>query len=151
LAASATIIVSIISVLVSKQIERKMIITNELRGKKIPIYEEIIKFIFRITFAEKKGEKPLSEKEVIEKMVKFTQDLVIWGSDEVIDSFFQFRNAGVEMEDNKPSFEIMFRVEDLLLSIRKDLGHKNKNMKKGKILGLFVNDIQNYLKNSQHG
>jgi hypothetical protein len=148
LAASATITVSIISVLVSKQIERKTIITNELREKKVPIYEEIIAFIFRITFAEKKGETPLNEKEVIQNMVKFTQDLVIWGSDEVIDSFFQFRTAGVEMKNETPSFEIMFKVEDLLLSIRKDLGHKNKNMKRGKILGLFINDIQNYIKTS---
>jgi hypothetical protein len=148
LVASATIIVSIISVLISKQIERKTIISNELREKKVPIYEELIEFIFRVTFSQKKGEEPISEKELTEKMIKFTQNLVIWGADEVINAFYKFRMAGVEMQTGAPSIEIMFRVEDMLFAIRKDLGHKNKGMKQGKILGLFVNDIQDYLKTS---
>ena len=40
----------------------------------------------------------------------------------------------------------LYVVEDLLLAIRKDLGHKNKNLTKGKILGLFVNDLPEELK-----
>ena len=144
IAASTTIIVSLISVLVSKYLERKAQILAHLREKKVPTYEKIINFIFSITFAEKLGEKQPSEKEMIKFMAEITQELVIWGSDEMIDAFYMFRmqsidNSKSEMES---STDILFTVENLLLAIRKDLGHKNKNMPKGKLLGLFVNDLQ---------
>lgn len=143
-AASATVIVSLISVLVSKHLERKAQILAHLREKKVPTYEKIINFIFSLTFAEKLGKKQPTEKEMIKFMAEVTQELVIWGSDEMIDAFYKFRmksidNAnGAQQEPN----EILFTVESLLLAIRKDLGHKNKNMPKGKLLGLFVNDLQ---------
>ena len=60
-AASATILVSLFSVLVSKHLERKAEILAHLREKKIPTYEKIINFIFSLTFAEKVGRKQPSE------------------------------------------------------------------------------------------
>lgn len=45
----------------------------------------------------------------------------------------------------KPSHGILFEVEELLMAIRKDLGHSNKGISRGKILSLFVNDINEYL------
>ncbi|MCH7729499.1 MAG: hypothetical protein IH991_23940 [Planctomycetes bacterium] len=40
---------------------------------------------------------------------------------------------------------LMFIYEDLIRAIRRDLGHKNKDLTKGKLLSLFVNDIANYV------
>ena len=40
---------------------------------------------------------------------------------------------------------ILFLYENLLMEIRKDLGHKNQGFKRGTLLGLFVNDIDKYL------
>lgn len=143
IAASGTFIVTLVSVLVSKHLERKAHVLAHLREKKVPTYEKIINFIFSITFAEKIGKKQPSEKEMIKFMAEITQELVVWGSDDMIDAFYKFRmrsidNAnGVQQEPN----EILYTVEKLLLAIRKDLGHSNKNMPKGKLLGLFVNDL----------
>lgn len=143
-AAAATVIVSLISVLVSKHLERKAQILAHLRAKKVPTYEKIINFIFSITFAEKLGKKQPTEKEMIKFMAEVTQELVIWGSDEMIDAFYRFRIKSIDSSNGHQQSpnEILYTVEDLLLSIRKDLGHKNKNMPKGKLLGLFVNDIR---------
>lgn len=140
--ASTTIIVSLISILVSKQLDRKAQVLSHLREKKVPIYEEIIDFIFRVTFAEKLEKKPISEQEMVEFVTKFTQELIIWGSDDMIDAFYQFRMESINNPDDQNPHKIIFVVENLLLAIRKDLGHKNKNMPKGKLLSLFVNDVQ---------
>ena len=147
-AASATILVSVFTVLVSKHLERKTEILALLREKKIPTYEKIINFIFSLTFAEKLGKKQPSEKEMIKFMAEITQELVIWGSDEMLEAFYKFRIASIESADGSVAdpYSILFMVEDLLLAIRKDLGHKNKNISRGKILGLFVNDLPNELK-----
>ena len=144
IATSGTIIVTLISVLVSKHLERKAQILAHLREKKVPIYEKIINFIFSLTFAEKLGKKSPTEKEIVKFFAEVTQELVIWGSDEMIDAFYKFRIEnidhanGLQTEPNG----ILFTVENLLLAIRKDLGHQNKNIPKGKLLSLFINDLK---------
>ena len=52
-AAGAAILVAIISLILSKQYEQRATIQAEHRTKKIPIYEELIEFLFRVTFADK--------------------------------------------------------------------------------------------------
>jgi len=37
-------------------------------------------------------------------------------------------------------------IEDILIAIRKDLGHKNKGIHRGKILGLFITDFAKLVK-----
>jgi hypothetical protein len=60
-AASATITASVVSLVISKVMETRAAITQELRAKKIPIYEDLISTAFKFQFAEKLGEKPMSE------------------------------------------------------------------------------------------
>ncbi|WP_043891131.1 hypothetical protein [Paenibacillus sp. Aloe-11] len=48
IAASATIVVSVLSVVVAKYYEKKRAIELEHRSKKIPIYEEFVEFLFKL-------------------------------------------------------------------------------------------------------
>lgn len=144
IAATTTIIVSVISVLVSKRLEQNAVLLKEHREKKIPIYEDMVQFIFRIAFSEKLGKQALTEQEIIEKTASFTEKMVVWGSDDVINAWFKFRNHSIN--DSNVPLGILFDIEDILLAIRRDLGHPNKNVKKGKILGLFINDIHEHIK-----
>jgi len=143
-AATATVIVSVISVLVSKHLEQRAILLKEHRERKTPVYEEMVKLIFRIAFADKLNLPQLKENELIEKMAWFTENLVIWGSDELVLAWNRFRTISVKNQ-GQAGFEVLFEVERLLLAIRKDLGHSNKGLTSGKVLGLFVNDIESYL------
>lgn len=147
IAASATILVSILSVLIQKYIENKQKILNEHRNKVAPLYEKFISFMFQLLFAEKFGEKQLSEKESIKKFAEFTQAIVVWGSDDVIKAFFNFKNASINL-NNASNLTLLNTVEDLLLAIRKDLGHSNKGLDRGKIMGLFINDIHTIIPNA---
>lgn len=143
-AATATVIVSVISVLFAKRLEQRSLLLKEHRDRKTPIYEEIVGLVFSMAFSEKTGRKPLSEKELIEKMAWITEHLVVWGSDELLLSWSNFRSYSIRNADNSGP-QILFEVEKLLLSIRKDLGHENKGVVRGKILALFINDIDDYL------
>ena len=69
---------------------------------------------------------------------------MVWGSDEVVSAYAQFRRASVSNNDHKSPSNVMFRYENLILAIRKDLGHANKNFKQGDVLSLFINDIDEY-------
>ena len=144
IAAAATVLVSVISVLFAKRLEFRANVEKEHREKKIPFYEEMVKFIFRITFSQKLGIEPVTEQEMIQKMAEFTENLVVWGSDDVIDAWFKFRNRSINSGGSDIS--VMFEIENILLAIRRDLGHHNKGLTKGKILGLFINDIHENIK-----
>jgi hypothetical protein len=138
MAASTTIIVSVISILIAKNQETKAYIQKELREKKVPVYEHLISIMFKITYASKLGEAPMPESEVLRQMVDMTRNLVIWGSDEVVKAYVKFRTFA---NSNGDSTQMVFIVEELMAAIRKDLGHKNQGFNRGTILGLFVNDL----------
>jgi len=142
LAAVTTVIVSVVSVLISKHLEQRNNVLTELREKKAPVYEELLEFIFRILNGEKMGLAPLTEAELVAKYSGITQRLIVWGSDDAVKAMNKFRryslNAG---SDNKASTALMMlAVEDLFLVVRKDLGHSNKGLTPGTILGIFIND-----------
>lgn len=145
IAATATVIVSVFSVLVAKHLEQKATLLKEHRERKTPVYEEMVKLIFRFAFSEKMGLQPLTSQEVVTKMTWLTENIIVWGSDDLLLAWNRFKTFSEGAASNQ-SFDILFEVETLLMAIRKDLGHGNKGIAKGKILGLFVNDIQQYLK-----
>ena len=70
-----------------------------------------------------------------------TKDLVIWGSKDIVAAFGKFRTDIAKLDQvNDPQF-VLITVEDLLLAIRKDLGHKHPSFMRGDILRLYINDI----------
>lgn len=147
IASSATIIISVISIILSKYYERKWELIREHRLKKIPVYEELINFVFKI-FLASKTEHPLSEKEMIEFINSFTQKLIIWGSDSVLKSYYLWREELLGLNVSKETnhhVTAMFLMENLFYAIRLDLGHKNKDLGKGNILALFINDIKKHV------
>ncbi|WP_037287758.1 hypothetical protein [Saccharibacillus sacchari] len=144
IAASATIIVSVLSIVIAKYYEKKRAIELEHRNKKIPIYEDFVEFLFKLLMSEKIEGKPMSEKEMLEFMSRFTQKLVVWGSDDVINQWSKCRNLFANEESTEKN-KIMFQIEELLIAIRKDTGHKIGKYKKGDILRLFINDIDKHL------
>lgn len=139
IAAGSTVFVSLATVLISKRLEQNALIKNQQREKKIPIYEELLQFLFRVARASKDGKNMPTEDEITDFMFRFTQTLIIWGSDDVVLAFVKFRDPS-----RQPS-NILFAVEDIWSAIRKDLGHSNKGISKGMLLRLIINDIDKFL------
>jgi hypothetical protein len=140
IAAGSTVFVSLATVLISKRLEQKALIKNQQREKKIPIYEELLEFLFKIARASKDGKNMPTEEEITDFMFRFTQTLIIWGSDDVVLAFVKFRDPSQGKHSN-----ILFAVEDIWSAIRKDLGHSNKGISKGMLLRLIINDIDKFI------
>ena len=81
---------------------------------------------------------------IIQFLQDFTQELIVWGSDPVLKAFGTFREALISYKGGEPPIEGLFLFEQYMLEIRRDLGHKNKNLSSGDILALFINDIRKY-------
>lgn len=122
-------------------------IRNEQREHKVKIYEDITHFFFEIIFTTKLGKIPKTEEEITTFLVDITPKLVMWGSDEVLKSFKEFRICAGKTgsESYASSIDAILIFEQMLLHIRKDLGHSNRNLKTCSILGIFVNDIEEFI------
>lgn len=141
IAAAATVFISVLSIVLGKVYEAKSLVQKEHREKKVPVYEDLMQFMFRILMSSKTGEA-VSEKEMMDFMFSFNQRMMVWGSDEVLASWVAWRKSATSGSE---PFGLMFRYEKLILAIRQDLGHRNKKLDTGDVLSLFINDIHEYL------
>jgi hypothetical protein len=118
-----------------KYLESRAAIKKELREKKAVAYEHLIKGLFRIVFGEKMG-NPMQPQEWQTFFVQTIEHLTIWGSDEVIRCFANFR-TGLE----EPA-KALQKLGVLMLAVRKDLGNSNIGLTYQNLLGMFINDIE---------
>lgn len=142
---------SIIAIIVQKVWERKDNKEQEIRNKKLPIYQKMINefsyFFYNDPNLTTEEEKENFQIEKNNRLIKFVADnngeLITWASDSVLKEWSIFRKIAINNSGN--GIELMFQIEKLFYTIRKDLGHKNENLLKGDILRLWVNDIDNIL------
>lgn len=154
--AGATVFVSVFSAVWARNSEQAQAMEQQIREKKTPIYESFIRVAFDIIWsnrsqsAQEQHESPRKRQQTeiikltpIEQLQKLTPELIIWGTDEVITRWVQFRNAGAPNKDNP--IEVILAFEAFMSAVRKDLGHKDDLLKKGDLLKIFINDMDKHL------
>jgi hypothetical protein len=134
--AGATVFASVASLVLGKAWEQRTKLREEVRSRKIPVYEDMIKLLFTFLFAEKEGRKQLNEQEINAAFHGITEKIIVWGGPEVIQAWARFRAP----DPSEPgAFFIAF--EDFVKAIRKELGNSNAPLGHGDLLKLFVNDF----------
>jgi hypothetical protein len=68
-------------------------------------------------------------------MNEFTHKRVTWGSESVLKEYAAFK-------DKVKGDGALLEFENLLFAIRNDLGYKNKGLKQGDLVKVFVNNAQ---------
>jgi hypothetical protein len=134
--------VTISSFFITRYLEKKKVIENEIRNKKIPIYEEFFAFYFKVVY------NSISENDMITFFKEFNQKAIIWFPDETLKSYVEWRKKVMEFakdNTNDNLINLIFHQEDFLKQFRKDIGHSNKYLVKGDISSLYINDIDKYI------
>jgi hypothetical protein len=72
-------------------------------------------------------------------------EMIFWASDTDLVEWSRLRRVTITASPEQQQFNLL-RFEKVLLAIRRDLGHKNKGITTGDLLGLWVNDIDAFLK-----
>lgn len=72
---------------------------------------------------------------------KLAKHLLVWGSEPVIAAVNRWR-ALAALDGGGP--DSLFAYEDLLFAIREDIGNR-KDLQRGDLLRVFVNDIDDFL------
>ncbi|MCF2498353.1 hypothetical protein [Dyadobacter chenhuakuii] len=134
---------TLIGYFVNRRFERIKIIEQQIREKKIPVYEDFISFVIRMMI----GKESVSEDELLTFISEFNQKSIVWLSDESIIAYsewIQNLRTGTEDKTVENTVQNLVNFEDLLLQFRKDIGHSNDYLVKGDILRIFINDLDKY-------
>jgi hypothetical protein len=150
LLASIPGLVGLFVALYQKYADRKKDIEFKLRDEKVKTYTALLELVFGFFKAAKgknadaKKSKPSEEAELSHELEMQFMDvsrmLVMWGSDDLIRRYSDWRLLSARTE--KPSVaDVMGGLGRLILQLRKDMGHKDKNLPYETLLSLFINDI----------
>jgi hypothetical protein len=145
IAGLTAVFVSVFTLVISKYFERKGEVRKEHREKKVPIYEDLMDFWFYTLFATQMGKQNLSQEEIIARTSDILKGLIVWGSDDVLLEYHKMRTGFMSESPQNVDPKKLLLLENLLLAIRKDLGHKNREFKRGIILQLWVNDLSKFI------
>lgn len=139
--ALATVLASTLAIILTNLYSANLKRDERVASKKIPIYEGLLRFIFRF-LGPSSTAQPVSEAEVAAFAEKFNLPFMVWGADAVVAAFVKWRRFGMSPSAVAANpQESLFLFGDLILAIRRDLGHKNSRLASADVLALFINDI----------
>ncbi len=130
----------IISSIVAKALEFRRSRREYLAKKREAPYGEFVDMVYKVQQNSKKPDS-YTEEQMQEDILKFSRQMTLWGSPRVVDKWIRFRENGANPELAQKN---LFVIEDILNDMRKDLGQRR--VKKGNLLGFFVNDIKEAMK-----
>lgn len=132
---------SLITFLLSKFFELRQHQIITLRENKAKVYSKLSELFFAllksIKLSSAGNEQDLKEiNSLVDQIYSCNKDLIVWGSDDVVTKFVSYR-------ENYRNPDLIFStMGNLFLSIRKDLGHKNKNLPPEELLKIFVDTAE---------
>lgn len=83
----------------------------------------------------KLNNKEITSQDTMEKIIKFKRAIMVWGSLDLIKAWYEYEETfGLELSDVEQfqEFEKMFRA------IRKDLGHDDRKLPSGYLVGILL-------------
>lgn len=112
-----------------------------LREHRETPYRQLVKIFYDFQMRVNTG-NPVTQEELLTAMNAFNQELTLWGSSKAIREWGNWRvsSGRGKLSGN----ELLFGMEGVIRQLRRDLGQK-RGLRKGDILRLFVNDIDDYL------
>ncbi|EKT4535237.1 hypothetical protein JE951_002248 [Flavobacterium psychrophilum] len=139
--------ITISSFFITRYLEKRKNIEIEIRNKKIPIYEEFFEFYFKVVYGNK-IEGSLSNEDMIKFFRSFNQKAIIWFPDNILKSYVNWKKNLIHFSNNNSNDnlkKLIIEQEELMHQFRKDIGHSNKNLIRGDISSLYINDIEEFI------
>lgn len=136
--AMATTIVGISATIITQTQIKSREVEEAYRTKKVEIYEGFLNTIASVLMGVNNDVslKAPSQQELVDYLVKFKTDILLWGSPEVIKCQLSFELAAKEKKD------VFIAVDNLYKAIRKDLGLSNQGLNNYELIKMYLKDSQ---------
>jgi len=143
LTAATTVIVSTITVVMGRYLERKKEIEASFREKKIEIYDEFLKEFFNIMESPEKAEQ---SNDMVSFLREWQRKMILWGGQDVLKAYIGWM---AKLKSGKPDVQSMWMTEDFFRSIRKDLGHSSSKLPKRSFIHLILRNADLFIRMSK--
>lgn len=124
----------------SRKNDLKKLVEDNLRKRKIELYDEFAKFLgeglYRSVYQER------DEKEFEKQMFIFNHRAMMWMSDDVLNAYIVYRNsARIEYKDNSEKAQFVITTYlNFIQQMREDCGHKNIGIEPANLVKLLIRD-----------
>jgi hypothetical protein len=115
--------------------EKRRETEKQLSDKKYAVYSEIFSLLFEVVKGTKTN-KQWDTEDVGERMLTIVQNLIVYGSDSVLQKFSNWKRYSGEID----GISAMVMFTDILTEIRKDMGHPETKMKLDTLWGMIITD-----------
>ncbi len=115
--------------------KKREIVARHFSEKK-NVYMKFIDMLIKVLKGQKE-ETPVEQEDLVEAMYNFRGEMIIWGGADTINAFDKYiKNA--ELDDTTGECDPLLVVDDLLRAMRKELGHNDDSLKRGRIVGMLL-------------
>lgn len=134
--AMATILVGVGGGLYTQAQIKNREIEEAHRAKKVEIYKGFLDMVARIMAEgnENVSIKPPTEQELIDFLVVFKTDVILWGSPKVINAQLNFQKVSDE------GGNVLMAVDKLFKAVREDIGLSNKGLNSNQLIKMYLKD-----------
>ena len=139
LAAGLSATVAILLFVLQHKNEQLKIIKEKVSEKKYEAYNEVLTIFFDV-FKEIKEYKKFKPNELPNRIIDAKKLLIIYATDEILFKFFEWN---VETEKPNNSYNLAVYL-DLIVLIRKDMGHPKSTLTKEHVLRSICNSDKTY-------
>ena len=127
--------VALLGVLYRWERERRLGIERQLSEHKSRAYITLMEIFFDLMKGVRAG-KPIPEKKLIGRMIDANKELVLYGSDEVV----QIYQDWLEKSRKGEQLAGLTWFGDLIIAIRRDMGHSKTKITSDDVLRQFITD-----------
>lgn len=134
--AMATVLVGVGGALYTQAQIKKREIEEAHRERKVELYKGFLDMVSKMMAEQNENVslKPPSPQELVDFMVEFKTNVVLWGSPKVINAQLNFQKV------SESGGNVLFAVDELYKAIREDIGLSNKGLDKRQLVKMYLRD-----------
>ncbi|WP_226683976.1 hypothetical protein [Shewanella indica] len=134
--AMATVLVGVGGALYTQSQIKKREIEEAHRARKVEIYKEFLDIAARMMAEgnENVSVKPPSQQELVDFLVGFKTNVVLWGSPKVINAQLNFQKVSSE------GGHVLKAVDQLYKAIREDIGLSNRGLERHQLVKMYLSN-----------
>jgi len=108
-----------------------------LEAEKRAAYKQLLQVLFDILKNTKRGDTKVVEQELGEKFFELVRDMTVYASDDVLRLFIKFKTQQQPVDP----IQVIRLFGELIVAVRKDLGHDHTTVSPKEVLSSFITDI----------
>lgn len=141
-AATTTVLVSVLTVVLGKYFERQREVEAHFRDRKLALYEQFLDQFFRLFQEQDQQAKPDDANTLTQFLKEWQKRIVLRGSPGVLKAYFNWKN---HVTKEVPDADSLFLMDEFFRELRADVGQSSRGLRKGAFSNLILRQAPLFL------